>query len=92
MAGMVSQMHHRAGQGARDSVDGLDPRHDQLAEGVDVACLGADDHVVRPGQRIGVLHAVDLGGCPGDLPSLADLGLDEDIGGDHLAHLASCNP
>jgi hypothetical protein len=24
------QMHHRAGQGTRDPVDGLDPRHDQL--------------------------------------------------------------
>src|SRR5215213_10116166 len=79
------QMHHRAGQGARNPVDGLDSRHDQLAEGVDVARLGADDHVVRPGQRIGVLHAVDLRGCPGDLPRLADFGLDEDIGGDHLA-------
>jgi hypothetical protein len=82
-------MHHRAGQGARDAVDGLDSRHDQLAEGIDVACLGADDHVVRPGQRIGVLYPVDLSGCPGDLPSLADLGLDEDIRGDHLAPLAS---
>ena len=52
-------MHDRAGQGARDPGDGLDPRHDQLAEGVDVACLGADDHVGRPGQWIGVLHPVD---------------------------------
>jgi hypothetical protein len=33
------------------------------------------------------LHAVDLRGGIGDLASLADLGLDEDIGGDHFARL-----
>src|SRR5215211_9541481 len=81
------EVHHRAGQGARDTTYGLDPGHDQSAQSVKVTGLRAHDDVIGPGQRLGLLHAVDLRGGAGDQPSLADLGLDEDIGGDHLARL-----
>jgi hypothetical protein len=79
------QVHYRAGQGARDTTDGLDSRHNQSAQGVDAPGLGADDDVIGPSQWLGLLYAVDLYGCTGNLPSLADLGLNEDIGGDHRA-------
>jgi hypothetical protein len=67
---------HRAGQGARDPINGLDPGHDQSPQGVDATGLGADDDVIGPGQRLSLLHTVDLCGCTGDLPCLADLGVD----------------
>src|SRR6266496_1124029 len=54
-------------------------RHHQLAELVEVARLGAHDHVVGAGHVLGLLHARDLGDVLGDLGRLADLGLDEDV-------------
>jgi len=54
-------------------------RHHQLAELVEVARLGAHDHVVGAGHVLGLLHARDLGDVLGDLSRLADLGLDEDV-------------
>jgi hypothetical protein len=48
------------GQGPNDAVDRLDPGHHQLAELVQVARLGADDHVVGAGDSLGLLHAGDV--------------------------------
>jgi hypothetical protein len=70
---------HRAGQGAGDAVDRLDPGHHQLAQVVDVPSLCADDHVVGSGDVLGLLDALDLGDLLGDLGGLADLGLNEDL-------------
>ena len=56
-----SDVDDGAGQRAGDAVDGLDPGDDQLAELVDVAGLGADDHVVRAGDVLGQGDALDLG-------------------------------
>ncbi len=78
-----SELDHRAGQGAGDALDRLDPGHHQLAERVDVVGLGVDDGVVGPGDRLGGGHALDLGDGGGDRGSLADLGLDEHVGLDH---------
>ena len=50
----------------------------QSAQGVNIAGLRADDDVVPSSQRLGRLHGVDLRGCSGDLPSLADVGLVQD--------------
>ena len=54
-------------------------RDHQLTQLVDVARLGADDHVVGAGHVLGVLHALDLDDLLGDLGRLADLGLNEDV-------------
>jgi hypothetical protein len=44
----LPEMDDRAGEGPGDAVDRLDPRDYQLAELVEVAGLGAHDHVVGP--------------------------------------------
>ena len=51
----------------------------QLAELVDVAGLGAHDHVVRAGDVLGQGHALDLGDLARHLRGLAHVGLDEDV-------------
>jgi hypothetical protein len=38
-----------------------------------------NDHVVRAGDGLGLLDALDVDDLPGDLARLADLGLDEDV-------------
>ena len=61
----------------------------QLAELVDVAGLGAHDHVVGAGDVLGEGDALDLGDRAGDLGGLADVGLDQDVGlDDHVRLLA----
>ena len=73
------QMHHRTGERPGDAIHGLDPRHHQLAKLIDVASLGADDHVVGPSDILGQLHALDRGDILGNPDGLADLGLDQDV-------------
>src|SRR6266545_270365 len=73
------QVDDRAGEGAGDALDRLDPGDDELAELVDVACLGTGDHVVRAGDALGDLHALDRADGLGDRARPADLGLDEDV-------------
>jgi hypothetical protein len=46
---------------------------------IEVAGLGASDHVVGAGHILGLLHALDLDDVLGDLGRLADLGLDENV-------------
>src|SRR6266487_4460375 len=75
----ASEVDDRAGEGAGDAVDGLDPGDHQLAEVVDVAGLGPHDHVVGPGDVLGLLDALDLGDLLGDLGRLANLGLNQDV-------------
>src|SRR6266540_3921089 len=75
----ASEVDDRAGEGAGDAVDGLDPGDHQLAEVVDVAGLGPHDHVVGPGDVLGLLDALDLGDFLGDLGRLANLGLNQDV-------------
>jgi hypothetical protein len=82
----------RTGEGPGDAGHRLHPRHHQLAELVDVACFGADDHVVGAGEGLGLLDAGDVDDVLGHLGGLADLGLDEDVCRHHrhrlLAHAA----
>src|SRR6266516_4892958 len=73
------EVDHRAGEGAGDAVDRLHPGNHQLAEVVDVAGLGPHDHVVGPGDVLGLLDALDLGDLLGDLGCLANLGLNQDV-------------
>jgi hypothetical protein len=40
------QVHHRTSERPGDAIHGLDPRDYQLAKLIDIARLGADDHVV----------------------------------------------
>ena len=54
-------MDDGAGQRAGDAVEVLHLGDDQLAELVDVAGLGADDHVVGAGDVLGESDALDLG-------------------------------
>jgi hypothetical protein len=56
----LPEVHDRTGQGPSDAVDRLDQGHHQLAELVQVAGLGADDHVVGAGDSLGLLHAGDV--------------------------------
>ena len=72
-------MDHWTGERPGDAAHGLDPGHRQLTQVIDVASFGADDHVVGAGDVLGLLDAFDLGDLLGDLGSLADLGLDEDV-------------
>src|ERR1700712_997641 len=76
------------GQRAGDAVERLHLRHDQLAQLVDVAGLGAHDHVVGAGDVLGQDDALDVGDPRGDLRGLADVGLDQDVSlDDHLDSL-----
>ena len=56
-----SDVDDRAGEGAGDAVEVLHLGDHQLAELVDVAGLGAHDHVVRTGDVLGEGDALDLG-------------------------------
>ena len=47
----------------------------------------ADTYLANPEALLHHHPRLDRRGCTGDLPSLADFGLDKDIGGDHLARL-----
>lgn len=78
-------MHHRAGPGAGDAPHRLDLGHDQLAELVDAARLGAGDDVVRADHVVCGRDATDRGDLGGHRGRVADLGLDKDVGLDHLA-------
>src|SRR4029450_3319657 len=75
----LPEVDDRTGEGAGDAVDRLHPRDHQFAELVQVACLGADDHVIGAGDGLGLLYAGDVDDLRGDLGRLADLGLDEDV-------------
>src|SRR3954451_19043324 len=74
-----SDVDDRARERAGDAVEVLHLGDHQLAELVDVAGLGAHDHVVRTGDVLGEGHALDLGDGAGDLRGLADIGLYEDV-------------
>src|SRR4051794_27448481 len=73
-------MNDRAGQRAGDSRNALHLGHDELAQLVDVTCLRANDDVVRPRHILGHRDALETGDLGSDRGSLADLGLDEDVG------------
>ncbi len=80
--GIDLQVHHRAGEGAGDAVDGLDLRDDLLAEVVERRRGGVHDHVVGPRHRRGGDDAVDAASGLRDLHRLPDLGLDQHVRGD----------
>jgi hypothetical protein len=63
----------------RNAIHGLDPRHHQLAKLIDIAGLGADDHVVGAGDVLGQLHTLDRDDILGNPDGLADLGLNQDV-------------
>ena len=97
-----SDVDDRAGQGAGDAVEVLHLRDHQLAELVDVAGLGAHDHVVRTGDVLGEGHALDLGdrawpprrpcrrrsgsGCTPGRPCVSPRGSDHDAAAQPTAH------
>ena len=55
------------------------PGDDQLAQLVDGLGLGANDHVVRAGDVLGLGDAADRAHLIGDGGGLADLRLDQDV-------------
>ena len=61
------EAYHRAGEGPGDAVDHLHARDHQLAQLVEVAGLGADDHVVGASYVLSLLDALDLDDVLGDL-------------------------
>jgi thiamine-monophosphate kinase len=73
-------MDDGTGERPGDAVHALHLGHHELAELVDIACLGADDDVVRTGDVLGHGDALDVGDLGGDSGCLADLRLDEDVG------------
>src|SRR4051794_5815984 len=79
----ASEVDDGARQGAGDALDALNPRHDELAELVDVLRLGAHDDVVPPRDVLRLRDALDVGDGLRDGGGLPDLGLDEDVGLDH---------
>src|SRR3569833_624421 len=79
----ASDVHDGTGQRPRDPLDRLDLGDDELAELVDVVRLGADDHVVGSGDVFGQGHTLNAGDLTSHVGSLADLGLDEDVGLHH---------
>src|SRR5680860_1402799 len=86
-----SDVYDGAGQRAGDAVEGLHPGHDELPELVDVARLGASDHVVGPGDVLGQGHTLELSNRGRYLGGLSDVGLDQDVGlNDHAELLGSC--
>src|SRR3954469_9574298 len=74
-----SDVDGRAGERSGDALEVLHLRDDQLPELVDVAGLGAHDHVVRAGDVLRKGHALDLGDLARHLGGLAHVGLDEDV-------------
>src|SRR5436190_10746205 len=74
-----SDVDDRAGERTGDPVEVLHLRDDELAQLVDVARLGAHDHVVRAGDVLGQGHALHLGDGAGHVGCLPDVGLDEDV-------------
>jgi 2-phospho-L-lactate guanylyltransferase len=72
-------VHDRAGQRPGDPWHRLDLRDHEPAQVVDVFGLGPHDHVVRPGDIVGLGDAADVTDLLRDLGGLADLRLDEDV-------------
>jgi hypothetical protein len=54
------QVHDWTGESPGDASHRLDPRHHQLAELIDVAGFGADDHVIGAGDGLGLLDTGDV--------------------------------
>ena len=73
-------MYDGACEGASDPFNGLDLRHDQLAQLVDIAGLGPHDHVIGAGDIFGIDHTIDVDDLAGYVGSLADFSLDQNIG------------
>ena len=76
------EVHHRAGERARDALDRLDLRDDHLPELVETGGFRLDDHVVRAGDVVRRQDSGDLAGLLGHADGLADFGLDEHVRGD----------
>jgi|Tabmets5t2r1_1033131.scaffolds.fasta_scaffold32182_2 hypothetical protein len=63
----LRQVHDWTGEGPGDAVHCLHARDHELAELIEVPYLGADDHVVGTGDRLGLLHAREVDDVLGDL-------------------------
>src|SRR4051812_38756943 len=70
-------------KGTCDSLYRLNLRHHELAELVHVAGLGPHDHVIGTGNVLSLRDTGDSGDLAGHVRSLADFGLDENIGLHH---------
>ena len=79
-----SDVDHGAGESASDPRDILDPGDHELAQLVYRARLHTSDDVVRTGDVLGRHDPGQLADGLGDRRGLADLGLDEDEGLDHV--------
>src|SRR5690606_15070172 len=86
-----SEVDDRAGEGAGDALDGLDARHHQLAQRVDVVCCRLDDDVVGAGHVVGGVHAGDLTDFFGHQGGLTNLRLDQHVRLDHYTLLEVSN-
>lgn len=72
-------MYDGACEGASDPINGLDLRHDQLAQLVYIAGLGPHNHVIGAGDILGIDHAFYVDDRVGYVGSLAHFSLDQDI-------------
>lgn len=73
------EVNDGAGQGAGDSLDGLDLGDDELAQVIHVGSACADDHVVGTGDILRRIDAADVSDFACDLGGLPHLGLDQDV-------------
>src|SRR5215468_6294934 len=72
-------MNDRAGKCPGNARHGLNLGHDKPAEIVDVFRFGPDDHVVWPGDVLRLGYTREFADANGDLSSLADLCLNENV-------------
>ena len=76
-------MDYGAGQGAGDSLDGLDFGNDKLPKSINVCGLYMRDYVVRAGKDVGGANAGDAAQLRGYPCLFRDLGLDQNVSFDH---------
>src|SRR5260370_40431627 len=72
-------MHDRAGQRSGNAGHGLNLGHHEAPQIVDILRLGPDDHVVWPGDVLGLRDAREFTDANSDLGGLADLCLNENV-------------
>jgi hypothetical protein len=73
------EVHHRAREGARDPLDGLDLGYNKLPEIVDVVGACSNDYVIRSRYILRGVDAVDLSDFLRHLRCLAYFGLNQNV-------------
>lgn len=76
-------MNNGTGQRASDASNGLNARHYKLAEFIHGGRFGTHDHVIRTGDVVGHCDPANGGNLTGHRSSLANFGLNQDVGLNH---------